>query len=247
VHFYRNKEHFGYIKNFEKALYICRGEYIALSDQDDIWEHNHLELLYKNIGENSLICSNALLVDMYNESLNITMKDVIHIKNVPCDSRLIFQRLLYMNFVQGASILIDRKLLDKAFPFPDEIPHDYWLAIVAASESKLVYGDFISLRYRQHTNNITENKTVPDMKKIFSHNTFDQSNVLRTVYTRLTLKNDFIVLLKEAASLYSNDNNTIDKINKIVSMFFIYKNINFNNSMALLLYRIFRFAILKFY
>jgi glycosyltransferase involved in cell wall biosynthesis len=245
IHFYKNEERFGYIKNFEKALRLCRGDYIALSDQDDIWEHNHLELLYKNIGENRLICSNALLVDMHNESLNITMKDIIHIKNVPCDPRLIFQRLLYMNFVQGTSMLIDRRLLDNAFPFPGDMPHDYWLAMIAASESKLVYGDFISLRYRQHETNITDYKNILCLRKIFSINTINQLNVLNDVYTRLTLKDDFIALSKEAISLYDKDNNVIDKVKKVVTMLFIYKKINFNKSIILLLYRIFRFVLLK--
>jgi hypothetical protein len=138
-------------------------------------------------------------------------------------------------------------LLVEAIPFPDDIPHDYWLSIIAASKSKLRYHDFITLRYRQHTNNITDNKTIPNFKKIFSSNTFNQSNVLRTVYTRLTLKNDFIILLKEAILLYDKDNNSMNKVKKIITMFFIYKEINFNKSIALLWYRIFRFALLKIY
>jgi glycosyltransferase involved in cell wall biosynthesis len=247
VRFYKNGERLGYIKNFEKAMHLCRGDYIALSDQDDIWEKSHLELLYKNIGENRLICSNALLVDVYNKSLNITMKEIIHIKNVPHDPLLIFQRLLYMNFAQGASMLIDRKLLDKAFPFPDEIPHDYWLAILAASESKLAYNDFISLRYRQHKNSITENKSTPGLKKIFSNKTFDQLTMLKTVFSRLEIVNDFKFFLGEAIFLYNDDNNAKEKIGKIITMFSVYKRVNFNNSISLLLYRMFKFILFKFF
>jgi glycosyltransferase involved in cell wall biosynthesis len=245
IHIYKNEKRLGYIKNFEKALCLCRGDYIALSDQDDIWEHNHLELLYKNIEENLLICSNALLVDANNISLNSTMKDIIHIKYIPSDRQLIFQRLLYMNFVQGSSILISRELLDRAIPFPPEIPHDYWLAIIAASKSKLIYGDFITLRYRQHTYNVTVNRKVPSLKSFLSRSTFNQSNVLHVIYTRLTLKKDFKILLDEAILLYAEDQKSISKIKKIIRMFSIYRIVNFNKSIVLLLYRIFRFTFLK--
>ena len=33
-----NDENIGVIKNFENAISKCSGEYILLSDQDDIWE-----------------------------------------------------------------------------------------------------------------------------------------------------------------------------------------------------------------
>jgi hypothetical protein len=141
-------------------------------------------------------------------------------------------------------MLISRELIDKAVPFPNEIPHDYWLAIVAASESKLIYGDFITLRYRQHTSNITANRKVPPLQRIFSKNAFNQQHVLNTIYVRLTLKDEFLVLLDEAIFLYAADNKPVNKIKKIVAMFFIYQEVNFNNSMVLLLYRIVRFVFL---
>ena len=52
VHVFRNEENLGFLKNFEKAIRICldRGaEYVALSDQDDVWMKNHLEVLLNTI------------------------------------------------------------------------------------------------------------------------------------------------------------------------------------------------------
>ena len=46
VHVFRNEENLGFLKNFEKAIRICLDpEYVALSDQDDVWTENHLEVL----------------------------------------------------------------------------------------------------------------------------------------------------------------------------------------------------------
>ena len=52
---YQNKKNLGYIKNFEKALSLCLGEYIAMSDQDDSWALNKIEYLVGLIKDNQLI------------------------------------------------------------------------------------------------------------------------------------------------------------------------------------------------
>ena len=37
VRLIKNKQNLGYIRNFEKALSLCQGDLIFLSDQDDVW------------------------------------------------------------------------------------------------------------------------------------------------------------------------------------------------------------------
>src|ERR1700739_3468336 len=50
-----NSENLGYTKNFEKAIRLCNGEYIALCDQDDTWDKNKISILIDQIGNNILI------------------------------------------------------------------------------------------------------------------------------------------------------------------------------------------------
>src|SRR5580658_4968334 len=38
VKLFRNDQNVGYIRNFERAIKLCSGDLIALSDQDDLWE-----------------------------------------------------------------------------------------------------------------------------------------------------------------------------------------------------------------
>ena len=38
-----NSQNLGFTKNFEKAISLCRGEIIAMSDQDDVWLPEKLE------------------------------------------------------------------------------------------------------------------------------------------------------------------------------------------------------------
>ena len=41
--YYINESNVGVNKNFEKAISLCSGDYIALCDQDDVWFKNKIE------------------------------------------------------------------------------------------------------------------------------------------------------------------------------------------------------------
>src|ERR1700741_3685870 len=48
---YRNRRNLGYSRNFEKAIKLCRGDLIALADQDDIWEKEKIRILANSMDE----------------------------------------------------------------------------------------------------------------------------------------------------------------------------------------------------
>ena len=73
-----NEKNLGFKKNFEKAIKLCTGEYIALSDQDDIWELDHLKILYDKINGADLICGNNLIFNQNGDSL--TNAELLYIK-----------------------------------------------------------------------------------------------------------------------------------------------------------------------
>ena len=41
----QNSSNIGVVKNFEKAIRLCTGDIIFLSDQDDIWYHNKTKVM----------------------------------------------------------------------------------------------------------------------------------------------------------------------------------------------------------
>lgn len=57
VKYFINESNLGFKKNFEKAISLCSGEYVAFSDQDDIWLPEKLEESITHIGNNNLLCS----------------------------------------------------------------------------------------------------------------------------------------------------------------------------------------------
>jgi len=68
-----------------------------------------------------------------------------------------FEQLLYANFVTGCATMFRRRLLDDAFPFPENcIMHDWWLSVLSTRSA----GGGIALIpqpltfYRQHSSNV---------------------------------------------------------------------------------------------
>ncbi|EAK7272990.1 glycosyltransferase, partial [Campylobacter coli] len=55
--YYQNNTNMGFIKNFEKLLQCCSENYMAFSDQDDIWLSNKLEEQMKEIAKMEKKCN----------------------------------------------------------------------------------------------------------------------------------------------------------------------------------------------
>ncbi len=149
IKLYFNEKNIGYVKNFEKAISLCSGEFIALSDQDDIWMEYKIETLYKNIGSHLLIHSDALLI---NEKGNIVATSYSRYSKKILQKD--FKACLVENNVTGCTLLFDRKLIHGAVPFPQAtIVHDWWLALCACKCGTIKYLDLALVKYRQHENN----------------------------------------------------------------------------------------------
>lgn len=164
---FANEKNLGFKKNFEKAISFCSGEYIALSDQDDVWTENHLQVLLENIGDNDLVGANAFLCD---ENAKTTGNDLLSCSKIdflPQTKDDWFFFLLHSNIFQGAACLFRKTLVQKALPIPEPVKfHDYWLALVAAAGNGVCYKNDCILYYRQHRKNITSNKKWNFMQKL---------------------------------------------------------------------------------
>ena len=152
---FRNEENLGFKKNFEKAIGLCSGEYIALSDQDDIWEPNHLQILLDTIGNHSIACGDANLIGSSGEPLGMTLSDADCLEYPPEPRFGVAYRVFFnSSCFQGASMLIRRDFLETALPIPEKAKyHDAWFAALAPFVGVLIYTKQVITQHRRHDSN----------------------------------------------------------------------------------------------
>jgi glycosyltransferase involved in cell wall biosynthesis len=155
----RNSPALGVTANFEQAVRACTGEFVSLSDQDDVWLPERLERLLDAFEADTsltLLFSDARLVDGDGRPLPDSLFDSIRFtpgEQFEVHDGRALDTLLRRNVVTGATVLFRRSLLDDALPFPASWVHDEWLAVIAAITGRV---DFLAAQlvdYRQHGGN----------------------------------------------------------------------------------------------
>ena len=155
--YFVNKHNIGVIKNFEKAISLCQGDYVALSDQDDIWFPEKLEKSYnklKDIENTSpaMISSRSIYVD---SEIKIYKKFESTV-----DSLEYYESLWGHGNSQGCTFMLNRKLINHILPFPDGITiHDSYISFVAAMIGYKYNMAEALMYYRHHEGNVLAKAT----------------------------------------------------------------------------------------
>ena len=150
------KKPLGVAGNFASALTKAQGEFIALADQDDVWEPNRLERGLAGFRDDALLVhSDATLIDEVGHPTGSLMS-ALRLTNGERRSLLsgnAVDALLRRNLVTGATTIIRASLLKQALPIPERWVHDEWLGLVAAAQGGVVFSEECLIRYRQHDGN----------------------------------------------------------------------------------------------
>jgi len=172
-----NAHNLGFNKNFEKALSLTTGSFIAISDQDDIWEPNKLEVLLNTIGDNWLVCSNSAYVTESGEPTGRTLMGELNFGGRD------FRSMLIMNFVTGHTCMLSRDFLPYILPFPQKGYYDWWMGFIAIYHKKLAYANRVLTKYRMHATSVTN---VDLRKDELAFKTIDLNNALMMMGNFLT-------------------------------------------------------------
>lgn len=154
-----NSKPLGISRNFEACISATSHEWIFLSDQDDVWRPNKIEILRKAIEEfpNSLLfCTNANLVTESLEPLGYSLFEALSLsskESFQLRTNEAFSALLRRNLATGATMLLHKSLFMRAVPFPESWVHDEWLAIISAYFNEFMQLSDKTISYRQHSSN----------------------------------------------------------------------------------------------
>jgi glycosyltransferase involved in cell wall biosynthesis len=171
IRLFRNSSNMGYQKNFERALKLCEGDYILISDQDDIWEKDKVTKLREAIAENLMIYHDSVFIDEHGKNIGFKMSDKFNMVdgNDPTP-------FLFLNCVSGHSIMFRRDLLQHVFPFPDNGMYDHYIAFIATVKGSIKYLPETLVKHRRHQANSTD---ILDRQKVKSRLTVTQNRMIR--------------------------------------------------------------------
>ena len=173
-----NEKNLGLIKNFEKSVFLCSGEYIAFSDQDDVWEPKKIEQLASML--TSLQDVGYVFSDTYvvNETLQQKKYTLWESKNFSIHADTFnkyphrqTEILLKYSIVFGMSMMFRNTLKEFILPFSTNFSHDNWVSLISSSIGFRGYAiKQPLLHYRQHE------------KQICGTKKFDISSSIRTIF-----------------------------------------------------------------
>lgn len=154
-----NDERLGSNRNFERAISLCSGDIIFLSDQDDVWMPNKVEAFRAAFAADPpllALFSDAQVVDAALGDLGYGMLDHVGIGAAE-RARLArddaFDLVVARQFVTGATLAFRSSLKSLILPIPPGsrlMIHDRWIGIAAAAVGKLGLIDRKLIQYRQH-------------------------------------------------------------------------------------------------
>ncbi len=142
----------GVIRNFEYAISKAKGDFIFLSDQDDIWLENKVQAVMAEFEKGvDLVLHNAKITD---GDLNETGEYAFEINKTATG----FFRNIIKNSYQGCCMAFRSEMRKFILPFPGKIPmHDQWIGLMAEKHGKIGLIDEPLILYRRHGDNVTGN------------------------------------------------------------------------------------------
>lgn len=158
IDFKRNHTNKGFVKNFENAITNCLGDYIFLSDQDDIWMPDKVEIMVGFLENSGMygVYTDGVLIDQKGKSLDETLFSRLlllpYIEHNLLDKYEFEITCLNYNHVTGATLAITQKAKDILLPFrtTQVFLHDMWISIKLSSLNKLGRIDRPLISYRLH-------------------------------------------------------------------------------------------------
>ncbi|TLM75952.1 glycosyltransferase [Pseudarthrobacter sp. NamB4] len=149
-----NKENKGYVASFERAITASRGDYIMLSDQDDVWLPNRVETLLDALQTKDFVASNfTVFGGPANKYHKVQLKE--------SDSRRWVANLVTtwigIRPYYGCTMAFKAAAKKLILPFPEFLTetHDQWIALVGNLNQQMVHVTAPTVARRLHDENTT--------------------------------------------------------------------------------------------
>jgi glycosyltransferase involved in cell wall biosynthesis len=148
VHVSSNPSNMGVRATFEKAISLCRGDIIFLSDQDDYWAPEKIRRVveaFQADARTMVVVNDEIIAD---ERLNPSAATVLgNMRRAGTPD---------VSFIAGCCSAYRSEWLEVALPIPPELPyHDWWLAALGHQLGVSRILDEPLQLYRRHGSNVS--------------------------------------------------------------------------------------------
>lgn len=135
----------------ERGLAACRGRYVFLADQDDVWLPGKRAALLSALQAGAVLAiSDAEVIDGNGASVQPSFMATRGGFRGSLLATLIKNRYL------GCAMAFRRELLEDVLPIPAAVPmHDMWIGALATLRGPVAYIDRPLLQYRRHGSNVS--------------------------------------------------------------------------------------------
>jgi glycosyltransferase involved in cell wall biosynthesis len=156
---YENKINLKSVKNFEQAIFLCTGDFIFLSDQDDIWVSNkvekYIEYFEKHDNIKVLASNGYCLIDRQIILNKYSLWDIPEFLREKKLNYTYFEIISNVsNIVTGATIAFRKTIKNEIIPFPilKNLHHDEWIAYISSYNNQFELLNEKYFYYRIHKN-----------------------------------------------------------------------------------------------
>ena len=237
----KNEYSLGFKNNFLKAISLCKGEYIALSDQDDVWYENHLSILYSAIQSSgkALAVGDADMVDSELLPLGLTNFHWMSFDRRDANEmEMVDSIALWRGMLTGMNMMFTQKLYNMILQMPkDSLYHDVWISLLACFFGGVIIVDKPISAYRRHGKNVTghiKNNRHNRLRSIIGHclrvrNQNDRMSAMNKI-EEIAIENEIILnphfytlkrVIKRRTSVLGRIFNLLYEIRKIKQVYMI--------------------------
>lgn len=178
IQIFKNTGNHGVNSNFDNALKHAHGEYIFLSDQDDVWLPGKVDRCLAELRTADLIMHDAIITDYSLIPQNKTLFSELNIKEG-------FLSNFIRNRFTGCCMAFRRNVLDYVLPIPSSqcFFHDNWIGLLCKLQGNVKFIPFNGIYFRRHADSNSlagKGKGLPVHKKFRS-----RINLLCTMLKRI--------------------------------------------------------------
>ncbi|MFZ2164000.1 MAG: glycosyltransferase [Propionibacteriaceae bacterium] len=155
-------DNWGYVRTFEQALGLARGEYLLLADQDDVWLPGRVEAMVAALADADVVASNLTTLGgpvgiqgpYGQQDWRLRARDSHHrLRNVV---GILAGAMPYYGCAMG----VRRSALTRVLPFPTFLfeSHDLWIALYGNVLGRMTHLGRRTVARRLHETNQTPDR-----------------------------------------------------------------------------------------